>query len=374
MRIGYDAKKAVSNLTGIGNYSRRIINAVSKEDASTEVLLFAPHKTNVKATREITVPTKTVNPSKRGALPLLWWRNTGMCKDIKECNVEIFHGLSNELPFGIHKLSCKTVVTIHDLIFRILPHTFGWADRHILTLKTQYACKHADCVVAVSECTKRDIIKLYGTPEDKIKVVYQSINDIFRTPLPKEQCEKVRQERNLPEKYILCVGTIEERKNQATVVEALRWLPEEYHVVLVGGRTPYAKTIDDIVERCNLKDRVHIVSGLSNIELPALYQMATVFALMSRYEGFGIPIAEALAMGTPVIAAKGSCLEEAGGHDSIYLSPDDAKGLADNVLKIESDETLRQNMVSKGKEYSLLFTDEMQAKAMLNIYKGLTTH
>lgn len=371
MRIGYDAKKAVSNLTGIGNYSRRIINAVAKEDGSISPLLFAPHKFNEKAMRELTAAVEFVRPQKKGALPLLLWRNFSMCKAIKQHNLNVFHGLSNELPFGIHRTGCKSIVTIHDLIFRLLPETFGLADRIILTKKTRYACKHADCVVAVSECTKRDIIRLYGTPAEKIKVVYQSINEIFRQPLSEERLMEIRKQLNLPEKYILCVGTIEQRKNQATAVKALKYLPEDYHIVLVGKRTKYAKEVDEVIAQNNLAERVQIIRGLSNIELPALYQMASTFVLMSRYEGFGIPIAEALASGVPVVAATGSCLEEAGGPDSIYLSPDDAKGVADAVLRIASDDALRTRMMEKGKEYSLKFTDEEQAKNMLAIYRSL---
>lgn len=371
MRIGYDAKKAVSNLTGIGNYSRRCIDGVAQLQPSAELMLFAPHKTNVKAMRELTAPVTFVRPKGKGALNVLWWRNWGMCKDIESEGIELFHGLSNELPFGIHKTGCKTVVTIHDLIFRLLPKTFGWADRQILTAKTKYACRNADCIIAVSECTKRDIVRLYGTPADKIKVVYQTINDVFRTPMPADALKQIAEQHSLPSRYILCVGTIEERKNQATVVKALKYLPEDYHVVLVGKRTAYAKEVDAVAESLGVGNRVHVLNGLSNTELPAIYQMADAFVLMSRYEGFGIPIAEALASGVPVVAATGSCLEEAGGPDSIYLAPDDAKGVAEAVVRVDNDQTLREKMIRKGKEYSAHFRDDRQAEELLDIYRSL---
>lgn len=371
MRIGFDAKKAVSNLTGIGNYSRRCIDGIAQINPSAELVLFAPHKTNAKAMRELTAPVTFVRPENHGALPLLWWRNWGMCKDIARESIDIFHGLSNEIPFGIHKVGCKTVVTIHDLIFRILPDTFGWADRQILTAKTRYACQHADCIIAVSECTKRDIVRLYGTPAEKIKVVYQSISDEFRNPLDVNTLNETKAKYALPDKYILCVGTIERRKNAATIIKALKLLPEEYHVVLVGRRTSYAKEVDVTIEQSNLHNRVHILKGLSNIELPAIYQLATVFALMSRYEGFGIPIAEAAASGVPIIAATGSCLEEAGGPDCLYIDPDDVQGLADAILRIEGDKELRQRMIDLSRKYSERFTDEQQAKEIAAIYNKI---
>lgn len=368
MKIGFDAKKAVSNLTGIGNYSRRCINGIGQLWPETDLVLFAPHKNNAKAVRELTAKVRYVHPQRKGALPLLWWRNKGMCDDIKREGVDIFHGLSNELPFGIDKAGCKTIVTIHDLIFRLLPHTFGLADRKILTAKTKYACRTADVIVAVSECTKRDIIRLYGTPEEKIRVVYQSISGLFRHDVTEETKKEVREKLSLPERYLLCVGTIEERKNQATVVKALQHLPEDYHLVLVGGGKGYASVVKETAQQLGVASRLHILRGLSNMELPAIYQMAETFVLLSRYEGFGIPIAEALASGIPVIAATGSCLEEAGGPDSIYVNPDDDKGVAENVLRIATDKSMRERMIERGKEYSLLFTDEHQAEELAKIY------
>lgn len=372
MVIGFDAKKAVSNLTGIGNYSRRCIDGISQLMPDSQLLLFAPHKTNPKAIGELTSQDRArmVHPHKKGALHLLWWRNWGMVSDIKQQGIELFHGLSNELPFGIHRLEgCKSVVTIHDLIFRILPHTFGWADRMILTAKTRYACKHADCIIAVSECTKRDIMRLYGIPGERIKVIYQSISEAYRQPLSKEQLSAVRAKYSLPEKFILSVGTIEERKNQATVVRALQHLPADYHVVLVGRSTAYIKSV--LATANQVSNRVHIVSHVSNADLPALYQMARVFALMSRYEGFGIPVVEATASGVPVIAAKGSCLEEAGGPDCIYLAPDDAEGIAKATLQLDANEALRQQIIQRSHHYSEQFTDSAQAKALLEAYHSL---
>ena len=192
MKVGFDAKKAMRNHTGIGNYSRRCIDAVRAAGAATQ--LFYPQKAVL------------------GEL----WRNVLQWWDVRRSHIDIYHGLSNELPFGIGWSGVKTVVTIHDLIFLRMPETYGWTQRQILKLKTRYACRKADRIVAVSEMTRRDLIRYYGISPSRIEVVCQSVSDIYRTPLPAARLGQVARQYSLPACYILCVGTIQQRKNQPT--------------------------------------------------------------------------------------------------------------------------------------------------------------
>lgn len=347
MKVGFDAKKAIRNHTGIGNYSRRCIRAAEETGAETELFY--------------------------SSVPVLGelWRNFLQWLSVRRQHIDVYHGLSNELPFGIRWSGAKSVVTIHDLIFLRLPHTYGWLQRHILKIKTRYACKVAHRIVAVSEMTKHDIVHYYGIDPSRIDVIYQSIDDAFRKTLDDNQLQAIAQQYHLPHQFILCVGTIQQRKNQHTLVKALPKLPSNIHLVLVGKEEEYANLVRQTAQELDVASRVHIYNGVPSDHLPAFYQLASVFACLSRFEGFGIPLAEALASGTPVIAATGSCLEEAGGPDSIYLGPDDVEGLTQSVLKIISDKDFADNMVRKGRDYSLRFTDERLGQSLATLYHSL---
>lgn len=374
MRIGYDGKRAVQNFTGLGNYSRYVVESLSTFIPEHEYWLYAP------AHRENRHLSSLVEAS-RGAVSIhypsfrLWkrmnslWRISGICEDLKRDGIVLFHGLSNELPLNIHKTkSIKSIVTIHDLIFLRLSHCFSFVDRFIYGCKCRYACRHADHVIAVSECTKRDIIYYYGIPEDKISVIYQGCDPIFSRLTTEDKRKEVKRRYNLPEHYILSVGTIEERKNSLILVQALKHLPEELHLVLVGRPTAYIRKLKSCMTEAGLQHRVHFLHGIPSADLPAIYQCADTFAYPSVYEGFGIPILEALNSRLPVVAATGSCLEEAGGPHSLYADPHDAEAMAAAVRNTLQPDVKRM-MVEKGLDWAGRFTLKQMAEQTMNCYR-----
>lgn len=373
MIIGFDGKKAVLNSTGIGNYSRRCLNAISTIRSDFKLVLFSPDHSNsgvladLPSTVKLSVP---VWPFKRGLLYEVW-RNFISWHTIRKRKVKVFHGMSNELPFWIGKSGCRTVVTIHDLIFLRHPEWYDKTSCRILRRKTKYACIVADRIIAVSERTKRDIMHFYGVEESRIEVIYQSLSPIFWEQLP---CDMVRMKcnaYNLPPTYILCVGTIEQRKNHEILIKALPYLPKHLSLVFVGKATPYQETLRQMALKEKWISRIHFRNGMRTEDLPAIYQGSRMMAYMSKYEGFGIPVIEALASGIPVIAATGSCLEEAGGPDSIYLSPDNPKELAQVICRLDSDDALRQQMSARGKVYAKRFTDRQMGERLVQLYNKL---
>ena len=260
------------------------------------------------------------------------------------------------------------------MIFLRYPQYYHRLDRIIYNRKFNYACRKADRIVAVSECTKRDIVKFYGISPEKIDVVYQGCDVSFTHPVTEEKKEEVRKKYQLPDHYILNVGSIEERKNILAAVQALPMLPQHIHIVIVGRRTGYTEKVEQFIKDNGLGERVHIISNVPFNDLPAFYQSAEIFVYPSRFEGFGIPIIEALYSGIPVVAATGSavsCLEEAGGPDSIYVNPDDITGLADAFKQIYSNSDKRKNMVEKGREFAKRFSEKQQSEEIINIYKKL---
>lgn len=367
MKIGFDAKRAVQNFTGLGNYSRFVISNLIKYYPDNSCTLFSsklPDKNNKTEIPQDKVEYSTKNTKKP------FWRTFGITKNIKEADIDIYHGLSNELPYNIDKTGVKSVVTIHDLIFLNFPQYYPCIDRKIYNMKAKYACKVADKIVAVSECTKRDIIKYYNTSADKIEVVYQGCFSIFREKASEEKKQEVKAKYNLPNDFLLSVGSIEDRKNILLIVKALKQIPD-IHFIAIGKKRKYAEKVLKYAEENGLSHRVHLISNVPLTDLPAIMQSCKIFIYPSLYEGFGIPIIEALNSAVPVIGATGSCLEEAGGPDSVYVNPHDDTELASQVNRLLNNEEERERMVKKGLEYVQRFSDEQCTEDMMSVYQKL---
>jgi glycosyltransferase involved in cell wall biosynthesis len=271
--------------------------------------------------------------------------------------------LSGELPFGISKTNIRSVVTIHDLIFLRHPEYYHWIDTKIYTWKFLQTIKEADHIIAISECTKRDIMEFGEVDGSQISVIYQSCAPRFGGGR-----EGVRRE---GEKYILSVGSIEERKNILLAVKALPLLPEDLKLVIVGRHTKYTDVVQEYVQRHGLTQRVKILHGVKNEELPDLYAGAEAFVYPSVYEGFGIPIIEAISTGLPVVACTGSCLEEAGGPDSLYVAPDDAEGMAAAIRQVLRGAEGREERILRSQTYIRRFEGQNVAQQVVEVYRML---
>ncbi len=374
MKIGFDAKRAFKNRTGLGNYSRMLIGGVASRCPDLGGVLYSP---------DISGPfadffsgfnnIETVQPSGLARLFPHLWRSYGIAARLASDGVQIFHGLSHELPHFIPK-KVKKVVTIHDLIVWRYPHLFPLFDRNVYRTKMRHSCKIADIVVAASEQTKRDLQEFLHVPEQKIRVVYQSCDPIFWKPVTDEAKADVRSRYQLPEHYLICVGTIERRKNQASVVDALAKLPEELHLVIVGGhRTNYYDTVCGTIKRLGLENRVHILDKAQFADFPSLYANADMSMYVSEFEGFGIPVLESMCCDTPVITSNVSSMPEVAGDAAFYVDPRDVADIAAKALQLYSDENLRLQLVEKGREQRQKFATEVISRQMVDLYKELAT-
>lgn len=387
MNIGFDAKRAAQNRTGLGNYSRFVIRILSEKFAGNQYHLYTPKPHRMPYLQEIpTLKHLFLHFPPQG----IWsrirslWRVWGITKDIQKDGIQIFHGLSNELPLNIgtpeqRKMKaggkgCKYIVTIHDLIFIHTPQYYHWIDRQIYNFKFRRSCRCADRVIAVSEYTKQEIMHYYHTPESKIDVVYQGCDPVFSQEIEEGKLQEVKARYQLPDKFVLYVGSIEERKNLMLVAKAMAELNRRaaIHVVAVGRRTAYVDQIQDFLKAQGIDHLFHFYHQVPYADLPSFYKWASTFAYPSRIEGFGIPLLEAISSGVPAIGCTGSCLEEAGGPNSIYVNPDDAKGMADAILRTCTDEPLRQHMISEGKKYALNFSDEELSHDLMKVYESLS--
>lgn len=367
MKIGFDAKRAIANKTGLGNYSRFVINNLAHYYPENSYILFSE---KAKPANSELSNSKSIYYVIKERFAFLW-RVLGIKKEIVANQVDIFHGLSNEIPYNINKSKVKSVLTMHDVIFRVYPKFYPFIDRIIYNIKAKYSCKQADHIVAVSECTKRDVMKYYGISDDKISVVYQGCNSVFYQKYSVDEKNAIQQKYNLPSKFLLSVGTIEERKNILQIVKVLEGLSDDIHFVAIGKGKDYANRVQKYIDTNNLSDRVHFLTAVPLADLPIIYQSAQIFIYTSLYEGFGIPIVEAQACGIPVIAATGSCLEEAGGEHSIYVDSHNVEELSLVICNLLSNPELCDEMVRKGKEYIKRFSDEECTKAMMKVYSSL---
>ena len=387
--IGFDAKRAVANGTGLGSYSRTLINDLARYPLTLR--LYAPDegrddlRTQIQDRANVTLhtPHSTFHtPHSSFLLPpssflgKSLWRSHGIVSDLRRDGIQLYHGLSGELPIGIRKSGIPSVVTIHDLIFLRHPEYYHWIDTKIYAWKFRQTISEATHIIAISECTRRDI--LYYAPEldpARISVIYQSCAPKFTPDISPSTFHIPPSTFHIPPstKYILSVGTIEARKNILLAVKALETsqLPDDLHIVIIGRHTPYTDTVARYARDHGLEARVHILHNVSDAELPAYYAAAEAFVYPSRYEGFGIPIIEAISCGLPVVACTGSCLEEAGGPDTLYVSPDDPQAMAAAIAQVLKGAPGRDQRILRSREYIRRFQGNDVAGQVYRLYLRL---
>ena len=334
LKIGFDAKRIVRNGTGLGSYGRTLVNDLASYPL--ELSLYAPDQGRDHLRQQIRLqenvrfcyPAPSHLPFSKAL-----WRTRGIVSDLRRDGIQVFHGLSGELPIGIRKSGIKSVVTIHDLIFLRHPEFYHWIDTKIYAWKFRQTLREADHIIAISECTRRDIMEYGGDliSEDRISLIYQSCAPKFtvsRRAAPRER-------------YILSVGSIEARKNILLAVKALPYLPDDVKLVIVGRHTPYTDEVSAYAEK----------EGLSH--------------------GFGIPIIEAISCGLPVVACTGSCLEEAGGPDSLYVDPDDAQAMAQAIRQVLRGADGREKRIENSQQYIKRFAGNDVAGQVVELYRSL---
>jgi len=382
MNIGYDGKRAFQNKTGLGNYSRSLLSILNRYFPQLQYALFAPKKTNlfdVDAYQNF----RTIQPQNffYKKFPSLW-RRIGIVKQIDLAHLDIYHGLSNELPKNIEKLNIKTVVTIHDLIFERFPETYHFDERYTHRWKIKRACKIADEVIAISEQTKNDLIEFYGVSPQKISVCYQSCNPIFEKTISEIEKNNIKRKYQLPDQYFLFVSSITARKNLISICRALIILKDILPIplVIIGDGKKEKNEVKQLMKENGIEQRLIFLNELSEAkedcfttaaDFPAIYQQALALVYPSIFEGFGLPILEALWSGLPVICSNVSSMPEVAEDAALYYAPDDSNQLAQHLQAIASDQQLVKILKDKGREQAKKFSTENYANQIIKIYKSL---
>lgn len=357
MKIGFDAKRLYMNSSGLGNYSRNLVANMNKLYPTNEYVLFTPQQ-NQKYKSFCGNPYVNVLPA--GFLNRTFsskWRSSTIISQINDQKLDVYHGLSNELPYTIADFKGKKVVTIHDLIFIRFPHYYSAFDRANYRKKVTSACLMADVVIAISHQTKNDLIEFLGIDASKIHVVYQSCEEVFWNHKT-EQDQSVIALNNLPENYILYVGTVEPRKNLLELVKALELV--DVPLVVVGRlKSSYGKKVMETIEALKLTNKIHFVQNVSNNQLAALYANAKCLVYPSSFEGFGLPVLEAMVCGCPVITGKNSSLVEVGGDSVTYIEQvSDVENIALELGNLVNS----SDLLNKRREQGLLRAQEFSVQ------------
>ena len=374
MKIGFDAKRAYQNYTGLGNYSRDLLKQIFINYPENSYCLYTPKSlknprltflddfNNVETIFPETPLHKTFKE---------YWRSINLEKSLIKDEIDIYHGLSNEIP-RTRSNKIKYIVTIHDLIFKRYPRNYRSIDRRIHNIKFKYAAKNADFTIAISEQTKNDIVDFYKIDPDRIKVIYQTCHENFRRTYPIEVISHIKEKFQLPENFILNVGTIETRKNLNALIQAIPLMKNDLPIVVVGRKTKYINFLKVQMNKLKIDtNRIIFLHHVTIEELPCIYQLADIFIYPSLFEGFGIPIIESLTSGTPVITSKDGCFSEAGGPSSLYVNPTDYEEIGHTVDELLFDSEQQQLMVREGKNYVKRFEPNVLTKEVMELYQSI---
>jgi len=356
MRVGFDGKRYFNNKTGLGNYSREIVHALAAQFPDDEFVLFS--ETENKPFVEFK-NLSVFTPKKKG----LFWRVFGMAKTAAAQKIDVFHGLSNELPTGLKKYGIRSVVTIHDVIFKRYPGFYPLTDRLIYNWKTKNALRNADVVVATSHATAADIQNYYPSFSGKCEVVYQPVQQIFYDTIPKKSLEE--------SPYFIYVSGFSHRKNHGTLIEAFAAIQNlcDWNLYLVGASGNTLDEVKKFVDHEKLGTRIRVITDPETRDLMHLMKHASAFVYPSLFEGFGIPLAEAAVCGLPMAVSDIPVFRELAGDAAFYFHPNKFREMADALLRLTQSE---HSIFLKSSNPEILKEIERNhiAKHLMKIYRN----
>ena len=348
---------------GVHQYILHLLRYLGRAEPSIRfTALLGPEAVKPDTTLELHLSRRdTSNPAGR-----VVWEQLAQPGVLRQIGADLVHG-----PVFVGPLvaPCPVVATIHDLSFIRFPHMFRPANRLYLTIMTRLSARRARRLIAVSEHAASESVDLLGTPREKVTVVYHGVDEVFR-PRSASEVDEFRRRKGLPEDFVLFVGTLEPRKNLVRLIEAFAQIDEgRYQLVLAGGKGWLYDDLFTRVEELGLGDAVLFPGYVPNEELPLWYNAASAFAYPSLYEGFGMPVTEAQACGTPVLTSNVSSLPEAAGEAALLVDPYDVDALASGLKRMLGDQALRKHLRDEGLARARAFTWARTARETAQVYR-----
>lgn len=374
-RIAIDYTPAFEQSGGIGRYARELTSALAALDEDNAYRLFVSG-----AAADTLPPAPSPNFQWRATaisprwLARIWHRaRLPLPVELFTGQIELYHATDFVLPYT--RPSTRTLLTVHDLSFVRVPEAASPPLKAYLDAVVPRSVERADHVLADSVATKDDLIELYKTPADKITVLYSGVGQRFRRISDQSALESTRAKYQLSDlSYVLSVGTVQPRKNYSRVIRALAQLRAtglDMHYAIAGAKGWLEEEMQQTIASAGMEDYVHILGHVDDEDLPALYSDSRMLLMPSLYEGFGLPILEAMACGVPVITSKISSLPEVAGDAAILVDPIDTDAIRIAILSVETDTTLREQLVQKGYRQAERFSWQRSAAQLLSVYKSL---
>jgi len=364
MQVGIDARLVYYHPAGISRYCLQLMRALAEIDKEDQFVIFQSRHAPEPLVQQSNFRSESLwTPSHYRVEQYL------LSLELRFKPVDVLHSPDFIPPF---RRRCRSIITIHDLNFLLYPQFLTKASARYYGQIDQ-AVRHTDHIIAVSESTRHDIVRLLGVPEQMITVIYEAPRRFFHILPDVDLRPRLQQRFGLKRDFLLFAGTIEPRKNIPTLLSAFQQMLDHYHpdvdLVLAGARGWLADEIDGLVSRLGLSDRVRFLGRVSDEELVWLYNATRMLVWPTFYEGFGLPPLEAMACGAPVIVSNVSSLPEVVGDAGLLVDPTDTNALTVAMWRVLSDDTLRQEMIAKGIKRAANFSWERAARETLALYR-----
>ena len=381
MKIGIDIRMIGKKRTGDEAVFFNLVKNLAEVDKSNQYFLFTDRNPKEDhdlkdEIRKLQLPNNFqiifINSPNR-----FWWNLWALPDYLRKNPLDIFH-IQYIAPFWLPK-KVKMVLTIHDISFNFFPQFIKKSDLFFLKMLIPRSLRMAARIIAVSEFTKKEIKKYYNISAEKIAVVHNGVDfELFDKYIDQNKLAEIRKKYSLPEKFLLYIGTLQPRKNLPALIQAMHILQEKYNLedikfVIAGNREAhnFDPEIDEAIEKYGLDKSVIFPGWIDEEDKPAIYKLAQCFVFPSLYEGFGIPIIEAMSAGTPVISSNSSCLPEIGKTGVIFADPKKPEEFAKRIHDILTDENLKESLIKKGKETAKNYTWQKNSEKTLGVYESL---
>lgn len=372
MKLSWNTMLLNNNLSGIGKYIENVL--LNIDDDSLSVVLFGhdDYNYNILNKKFIVDVNYSSNIIGKNKLIRVLWEQFILPFKTKKYKSDILHCPAHVIP--IFNFT-KTIVTVHDLAFKLFPSTYKYLNRVYLNWFVPLSVKKANVIIAVSKNTKNDIIKEYNIKPEKIKVVYNGVDEKFRRVKNDQMLNKIRVKYNLPNKFILYLGTLEPRKNINRLILAYKKYlinkanNDAVKLVIAGGKGWLYNSIFALVKEEKLDSHVIFTGYIDDSDIVYLYNLASIFIYPSLYEGFGLPPLEAMACGTPVITSNVSSLPEVVGDAAIKIDPYNIDELTDAITNVLSNSNLQRELIEKGIKRAKQFSWKNTAEETLKVYR-----
>jgi glycosyltransferase involved in cell wall biosynthesis len=376
MIIGVDYTAAAWQGAGIGRYTRELIRAAVELGGPFRYVLFyaarglpssSPYLADLRSLCQKFDHVRAVPIALPPRLLTIFWQRLRL-----PLYVELFTGRLDVLhapDYALPPTFAPTLLTVHDLTFLVHPDCFEPASQRYLSRTVPRSLRRASLVLVDSQASRSDLLRLFSVSPERVTVIYPGVDQHF-CPLSTSASEPVRQRLGLPEQFLLFVGTLEPRKNLVRLLEALQRVPDVPDLVIAGRKGWLYEEIFATVERLEMQDQVRFLDFVDDADLPALYNLASAFVYPSLYEGFGLPVAEALACGTPVVTSAVASLPEVAGDAAILVDPLDTAGIAEGIRQaLQQANRLRHAGPLQGQRFGW----QPSARALLDCYRMVGT-